>query len=207
MNFVVRLFPDASSHMPVPSSVVRSPSYSAFAIVFIVVVCIVTRSSLLLLPCCIVVQSNHANKVNSTSRVLSVSLGAIVGYGAFLCFHLSSSFPVPLLRSLQPAPLLFELVSLSLYTFKMPSRTPSSEDSLPKKGALTLTRLVDYDDRITDALVDRVSTRRNLSSAPTWTLTAYRSTTGLPFASCVPSALSDLAVLERTTSHVFCRLM
>jgi len=42
----------------------------------------------------------------------------------------------------------------------MPSRTPSSEDALPRKGALTLTRLVDYDDRITDALVDRVSTRR-----------------------------------------------
>ncbi|KEQ71083.1 hypothetical protein M436DRAFT_21392, partial [Aureobasidium namibiae CBS 147.97] len=38
----------------------------------------------------------------------------------------------------------------------MPSRTPSSEDALPRKGALTLTRLVDYDDRITDALVDRV---------------------------------------------------
>jgi hypothetical protein len=71
----------------------------------------------------------------------------------------------------------------------MPSRTPSSEDSLPKRGALTLTRLVDYDDRITDALVDRVSTRRNLSSAPTRTLTAYRSTTGLPSVSCAPSAL------------------
>ena len=74
----------------------------------------------------------------------------------------------------------------------MPSRTPSSEDSLPRKGALTLARLVDYDDRITDALVDRVSTRRNPSSAPAWTLTVYRSTTGLAFASYVPSALSVL---------------
>ncbi|KAG9680399.1 hypothetical protein KCU98_g10468, partial [Aureobasidium melanogenum] len=38
----------------------------------------------------------------------------------------------------------------------MPSRTPSLEDSLAKKGGLTLARLVDYDDRITDALIDRV---------------------------------------------------
>ncbi|KAI4766945.1 hypothetical protein E4T52_06950 [Aureobasidium sp. EXF-3400] len=37
----------------------------------------------------------------------------------------------------------------------MPSRI-SPEESLPRKGALTLARLVDYDDRITDALVDRV---------------------------------------------------
>lgn len=43
----------------------------------------------------------------------------------------------------------------------MPSRTPSLEDSLAKKGGLTLARLVDYDDRITDALIDRVSSRRN----------------------------------------------
>ncbi|KAH0151891.1 hypothetical protein KCU86_g21593, partial [Aureobasidium melanogenum] len=35
-------------------------------------------------------------------------------------------------------------------------RTPSLEDSLAKKGGLTLARLVDYDDRITDALIDRV---------------------------------------------------
>ncbi|KAI5198688.1 hypothetical protein AUEXF2481DRAFT_3629 [Aureobasidium subglaciale EXF-2481] len=38
----------------------------------------------------------------------------------------------------------------------MAPRTPSLEDSLAKKGGLTLARLVDYDDRITDALVDRV---------------------------------------------------
>ncbi|KAK6008650.1 hypothetical protein QM012_000553 [Aureobasidium pullulans] len=38
----------------------------------------------------------------------------------------------------------------------MPSRTLSLEDSLAKKGGLTLARLVDYDDRITDALIDRV---------------------------------------------------
>ncbi|KAI4720661.1 hypothetical protein E4T48_03122 [Aureobasidium sp. EXF-10727] len=38
----------------------------------------------------------------------------------------------------------------------MPARTLSSEDSMSKKGGLTLARLVDYDDRITDALIDRV---------------------------------------------------
>ncbi|CAD0042590.1 unnamed protein product [Aureobasidium pullulans] len=38
----------------------------------------------------------------------------------------------------------------------MPSRTPTLEDSLARKGGLTLTRLIDYDDRITDALVDRL---------------------------------------------------
>lgn len=31
------------------------------------------------------------------------------------------------------------------------------EDALAKKGGLTLGQLVDYDDRLTDALVDRVS--------------------------------------------------
>jgi hypothetical protein len=45
----------------------------------------------------------------------------------------------------------------------MPRRVPFLEDSLAKKGGLTLTQLIDYDDRITDALVDRVSTCLNHS--------------------------------------------
>lgn len=30
------------------------------------------------------------------------------------------------------------------------------EDALARKGVLTLSQLVDYDDRLTDALIDRV---------------------------------------------------
>ena len=37
----------------------------------------------------------------------------------------------------------------------MPQAAPL-EDALAKKGGLTLSQLVDYDDRLTDALVDRV---------------------------------------------------
>ena len=37
----------------------------------------------------------------------------------------------------------------------MPTAAPL-EDALAKKGGLTLSQLVDYDDRLTDALVDRV---------------------------------------------------
>lgn len=37
----------------------------------------------------------------------------------------------------------------------MPKAAPL-EDALAKKGGLTLSQLVDYDDRLTDALVDRV---------------------------------------------------
>lgn len=42
----------------------------------------------------------------------------------------------------------------------MPKDTPL-EDALAKKGGLTLSQLADYDDRITDAVVDRVSARRD----------------------------------------------
>lgn len=100
--------------MPALSSVVRSPSCSASAIVFPIVVCIVTRSSFSLPPGRIVVQSNHAHKVKLHAYCLF--LGAIVGFGAFLGFHSSSSFPVPLLRSFQQPPLLFDPFSVSLHS-------------------------------------------------------------------------------------------
>jgi len=38
----------------------------------------------------------------------------------------------------------------------MPKPAAALEDALAKKGGLSLAQLVDYDDRLTDALVDRV---------------------------------------------------
>lgn len=79
-----------------------------------------------------------------------------------IAFLLSSS----LLLHIHLAPFytpLLPFFALSLHA--MPSHTLHLEDSLAKKGGLTLARLIDYDDHITDALVDRVSTRRVQSLA------------------------------------------
>ena len=40
----------------------------------------------------------------------------------------------------------------------MPRHAADLEEALKKKGGLTLSQLANYDDLITDALVDRVST-------------------------------------------------
>lgn len=42
----------------------------------------------------------------------------------------------------------------------MPKPAAALEDALAKKGGLSLAQLVDYDDRLTDALVDRVRVPR-----------------------------------------------
>lgn len=42
------------------------------------------------------------------------------------------------------------------YVFKMPRQAADLEEALNKKGGLTLSQLANYDDIITDALVDRV---------------------------------------------------
>jgi histone-lysine N-methyltransferase SUV420H len=39
----------------------------------------------------------------------------------------------------------------------MPARAATLDEALNKKGGLTLSQLANYDDLITDALVDRVS--------------------------------------------------
>lgn len=39
----------------------------------------------------------------------------------------------------------------------MPARAADLDEALQKKGGLTLSQLANYDDLITDALVDRVS--------------------------------------------------
>lgn len=39
----------------------------------------------------------------------------------------------------------------------MPARAADLDEALSKKGGLTLSQLANYDDLITDALVDRVS--------------------------------------------------
>ena len=39
----------------------------------------------------------------------------------------------------------------------MPARVADLDEALQKKGGLTLSQLANYDDLITDALVDRVS--------------------------------------------------
>lgn len=39
----------------------------------------------------------------------------------------------------------------------MPQRAADLDEALQKKGGLTLSQLANYDDLITDALVDRVS--------------------------------------------------
>jgi histone-lysine N-methyltransferase SUV420H len=39
----------------------------------------------------------------------------------------------------------------------MPARAADLDEALKKKGGLTLSQLANYDDLITDALVDRVS--------------------------------------------------
>jgi hypothetical protein len=41
----------------------------------------------------------------------------------------------------------------------MPRQAADLEEALNKKGGLTLSQLANYDDLITDALVDRVRTR------------------------------------------------
>ena len=41
-------------------------------------------------------------------------------------------------------------------TVKMPRHVADLEEALQKKGGLTLSQLANYDDLITDALVDRV---------------------------------------------------
>jgi len=48
----------------------------------------------------------------------------------------------------------------------MPKAAAALEDALAKKGGLTLGQLVDYDDRLTDALVDRVWLSNFLSDEP-----------------------------------------
>jgi len=40
----------------------------------------------------------------------------------------------------------------------MPAQAADLDEALKKKGGLTLSQLANYDDLITDALVDRVST-------------------------------------------------
>jgi hypothetical protein len=69
----------------------------------------------------------------------------------------------------------------------MPARAADLDEALQKKGGLTLSQLANYDDLITDALVDRVSLlagfmkstsrHKELISIPP------RSTSGPPFAS------------------------
>lgn len=69
----------------------------------------------------------------------------------------------------------------------MPARAADLDEALQKKGGLTLSQLANYDDLITDALVDRVSIYYRLLAGPRDTRLTHvmfaRFTSGLPFAS------------------------
>ena len=52
----------------------------------------------------------------------------------------------------------------------MPRQAADLEEALNKKGGLTLSQLANYDDLITDALVDRVRIAE-VNDADDWTLT------------------------------------
>ena len=66
----------------------------------------------------------------------------------------------------------------------MPRGAAELEEALNKKGGLTLSQLANYDDLITDALVDRVSVALRLRACWDNRLTSRdRCTSGLRFAS------------------------
>lgn len=84
----------------------------------------------------------------------------------------------------------------------MPKAAPL-QDALAKKGGLTLSQLVDYDDRLTDALVDRVSIHcHHIISI---VLTDTRSTIGRPFANYDPDFTRSEA-FERRMSAALSRM-
>lgn len=66
----------------------------------------------------------------------------------------------------------------------MPARAADLDEALNKKGGLTLSQLANYDDLITDALVDRVSLDDSLAivRCRKANLTCARYTSGPPFA-------------------------
>lgn len=63
------------------------------------------------------------------------------------------------------------------------------EHALAKKGGLTLAQLANYDDLITDALVDKVRLHCERDSLQQLTCPGQRSTTGLLSENCAPGTI------------------